>query len=206
MTEGPDLPLGDLADALNQVPGSIIVILGSCGSGAAVRSNNEKNGSSDQVGASLEAFNAQVIRAFSEIDPGIVVNVNGNVVANGEVVSNTGEFRKNKFYVLAASEYQKPSYAYTKETIGDDYKCNYFPKWLTEGIGISGKMAADKNSNGIVTLKELYAYLKNRGDKTPVSHVVWYTGTVFKDIKLKTPVYQHVQVYPKNSNFPLFAR
>ena len=95
-----DFPLSELRDLLLQVPGKVIVILQSCGSGAAIFSNDS---SSSKVRRAAEAFDSNAIRLFQEADPGI-----------HEPVANTGEFRvANKFYVLCASGYRE-------ETWGDE--------------------------------------------------------------------------------------
>ena len=95
-----DFPLSELRDLLLQVPGKVIVILQSCGSGAAIFSNDS---SSSKVRRAAEAFDSNAIRLFQDADPGI-----------HEPVANTGEFRvANKFYVLCASGYRE-------ETWGDE--------------------------------------------------------------------------------------
>ena len=106
--------------------------------------------------------------------------------------ANTGEFRvKNKFYVLTASRYQELSWGW--ESGDPETSYNYFTLWLTQGIGTSGHMLADVNKNGKTTLKELYNYISNVGDKYPFRA----SGQVY---------YQHVQVYPANSSYVLFCR
>ena len=72
-------------------------------------------------------------------------------------------------------------------------KYSYFTKWLTDGIGTSGKMKADSDGNKRTTLAELYKYIKGVADKK----VFVYEGVRYK---------QHVQVYPSDSGFELFYR
>ena len=176
-----ELYLSDLANALAAVPGKVIVILESCGSGAAVYTPGSVENS-----VNTASFTADVVRAFSKVDSGLMVDPATNVVSNG-AVPNTGELiRENKFYVLTASRYTQDSYGY--ETYDASTSNNYFTKWLVDGVTYSGSMPADTNSDHIVTLNELFLYI----DKASIS-----AGKKSK---------QAVQVYPKNSNYGLFKR
>lgn len=138
------IPLSELAEMLSSVPGKVIVILDSCGSGAAIASENADN-SMRMVGT--EAFNEAVISAFSAY--------------NKTLVSRIGEFRTSKFYVLTASAYEQESKSLIINGIGGGA--------LTRGIvgsagfdfnsgTSSGIMHGDTDGNGEVSLKECYAY------------------------------------------------
>ena len=193
MSPSGSLLLKDLANALNAVPGKVIVVLESCGAGAAVypnggNSSNDSKALYEDVKRRATQFDEAVIRAFSGTDPGIVVRLQPN-----DVQANTGEFRvDNKFYVLTASRYQELSWG--METGKSETSYNYFTLWLTQGIGTSGAMPADANSNNQTTLDELYRYISKVGD----------------DYQFKTTdggvYYQHVQVYPADSDYVLFCR
>ena len=192
MSPSGSLLLKDLANALNAVPGKVIVVLESCGAGAAVypnggNSNNDGRALYEDVKRRATQFDEAVIRAFSGADPGIVVTLQPN-----DVQANTGEFRvDNKFYVLTASRYQELSWG--MESGKSETSYNYFTMWLTQGIGTSGAMPADANSNNQTTLDELYRYISKVGD----------------DYQFKTDggvYYQHVQVYPADSDYVLFCR
>ena len=192
MSPSGSLLLKDLANALNAVPGKVIVVLESCGAGAAVypnggNSNNDGKALYEDVKRRATQFDEAVIRAFSGADPGIVVTLQPN-----DVQANTGEFRvDNKFYVLTASRYQELSWG--MESGKSETSYNYFTLWLTQGIGTSGAMPADANSNNQTTLDELYRYISKVGD----------------DYQFKTDggvYYQHVQVYPADSDYVLFCR
>ncbi|MBQ6347771.1 MAG: Ig-like domain-containing protein [Clostridia bacterium] len=195
MVPSGDMLLGELANALKAVPGKVIVILESCGSGAAVYANG--NGATDRK-AMLEAakqrakaFDAAAIRAFANADTGVRVRVDAS--DSGDTRANTGEFRvDNKFYVLTASDYNELSWG--NEVYDADRSYNYFTLWLIQGIGVSGSMPADANNNGQTTLNELYQYISDVGDDYPFRPT---DGGVY---------YQHVQVYPAKSNFVLFCR
>ena len=192
MSPSGSLLLKDLANALNAVPGKVIVVLESCGAGAAVypnggNSNNDGKALYEDIKRRATQFDEAVIRAFSGADPGIVVTLQPN-----DVQANTGEFRvDNKFYVLTASRYQELSWG--MESGKSETSYNYFTMWLTQGIGTSGAMPADANSNNQTTLDELYRYISKVGD----------------DYQFKTDggvYYQHVQVYPADSDYVLFCR
>ena len=192
MSPSGSLLLKDLANALNAVPGKVIVVLESCGAGAAVypnggNSNNDGKALYEDIKRRATQFDEAVIKAFSGADPGIVVTLQPN-----DVQANTGEFRvDNKFYVLTASRYQELSWG--MESGKSETSYNYFTMWLTQGIGTSGAMPADANSNNQTTLDELYRYISKVGD----------------DYQFRTDsgvYYQHVQVYPADSDYVLFCR
>ena len=169
--------LSELRDLLLAVPGKVIVILQTCGSGAAVKSNGKN--SAEQLADAAAGFNAQVVDVFRSADPGVM---------EPGYAANTGELVKaNKFYVLTAARYRE-------EAFGDDDK-NWFVYWLTQGVGKSGSMPADTkysgNSNGMVDLHELYRYISGIGDWTYIK----YEGKFY---------IQHVQVYPSYLRYPLF--
>ena len=192
MSPSGSLLLKDLANALNAVPGKVIVVLESCGAGAAVypnggNSSNDGKALYEDVKRRTTQFDEAVIRAFSGADPGIVVTLQPN-----DVQANTGEFRvDNKFYVLTASRYQELSWG--MESGKSETSYNYFTMWLTQGIGTSGAMPADANSNNQTTLDELYRYISKVGD----DYQFRTDGGVY---------YQHVQVYPADSDYVLFCR
>lgn len=184
MSPSGTLTMGELAQALNAVPGRIVVILESCGSGAGIY--EEKAGTKAYEAAAV-ADDRAAIEAFSSLDSGVYVQYEADALMSGELLV------ENKFYVLTASRYQENSYGW-ELTFGDSY--NYFTKWLTDGVGLSGKMPADADGDGQVTLHELYSYISKVGDGTPLGYD-YFNGSAY---------YQHVQVYPSNSGFVLFRR
>ena len=191
------LTLRDLATTLGMVPGRVIVILESCGSGAAVYANNangvRKSNKAlfEEAKQRTEAFDAAVVKAFSNAESGLKTTIQGGTGDSGGPQSNTGEFRvSKKFYVLTASRFQELSWGW--ESGAPETSYNYFTMWLTEGIGTSGDMPADTDGNGKTTLNELYQYISDVGDNYP-----FRDGGVY---------YQHVQVYPANSSYVLFRR
>ena len=184
------LKINRLADALSAVPGKVIVILESCGSGAAIYSNGISR--QEAMESAMKAFDVAVVKAFSEADPGIEVEIPANGVNTSGIQSNTGELRvENKFYVLTAASYQELSWGMEYDYYNEYY--NFFTTWLTDGIGTSGHMPADTNFNGQTTLDELYTYIAKEGNDYPIVIGGWV-------------YYQHVQVYPSGSDYVLFKR
>lgn len=194
------LTMSALAGYLSQVPGKVIVILESCGSGAGIYdpdvAENSKNGQETAL-ADAEAFTAAAISAFASRDPGVSLTPTFyQFDENGEPIerpaTKTGEFRTPKFYVLAASRYQQYSWG----TESGPY--NYFTYDLTNGVGLSGSMPADTDygdGDGTVTLHELFSYIKDVGDARD-----------FYDDDIGEYVHQNVQVYPTNCSYSLFTR
>lgn len=137
----------DLADLLQSVPGKVIVIFDSCGSGASIY--QEEGAENAQIAAS---FDAAVIDAFAAADPGAF---------DEGFAANTGELRvTNKYYVLVAARHRESSMA-------SDY-ASYFTGWLTDGVGLVGDMPADADRNRYVTLNELFKYIKKVGNDFPI--------------------------------------
>ena len=175
------LPIGTLRDCLLRVPGRVVVLLQSCGSGAAIY---QKNGAADPDAAAraCAAFDAAVVDAFRDADPGIE-----------EIAANTGELRKaNKFYVLTAGAIGESVLGFEKP--GEDLN-NLFTTWLWQGVGSAGSRPADEqyagNGDGVVDLHELYRFIAATGRE----NAIWYEGYL---------CHQHVQVYPADTRFPLF--
>ena len=140
---GDTLTLPTLAKWLAEVPGQVIVLIDSCGSGAAIY--NSKAASAAVF--SPAAFDQAVIEAFKAEDKG--------VLAPG--VDQGAFVLENKFYVITASDYMEFSWATSKQS--------YFTKWLCDGIKTKGKMPADSNKNKITTLDELYTYTAKQAAK-----------------------------------------
>ena len=93
---------------------------------------------------------------------------------------DTGELRLPGFQVLTAARYRYMSYGLA------DNSNNFFPKYIADGL--SGSMPADLNGDGTVTQHELFLYVKLQEDDP------------------ETGIYQDVQAYPYNSDYPLFSR
>ena len=180
------LTLGRLAGWLCEVPGQVVVLIDSCGSGAAVYGaqgvsapalSPEDFDDAREIEArafSPEAFDQAVVDAFRALDKGVLAPGKGAFLL------------ENKFFVLTSCAYRETGWAMKN-------KYSFFAKWLTDGVKTRGKMPADSNRNKYTTLGELFAFMKKKADKKTFK----YQGVKYK---------QHVQVYPANSGFELFHR
>ena len=188
--------LPELAKTLAAAKGKVIVILESCGPGAAVREWGSESlsgvspGNETVTAEEIDAsdFTEMIISAFASADPGLTVYqtnladepVSGAGTDTAVQAPGGNLFLTEKFVVLTASAYLQTSYMMGEHTY------NVFPYWLTKGVGTSGPMPADVengNGDGKLTVDELYQYV--------------YKHTRHKQIP---------QVYPKNSDYVLFLR
>ena len=122
----------ELANWLSAIPGKVVVILDSCGAGAAIAQNGEVSFLSNEEAAAQ--FGELAIASFAEKDT---------------MVDNAGELCTSKFYVLAAAPYNESSWAYNTG--------GFLTTYLKQGL--IGSMPADTSGNGKVTLQELYKYI-----------------------------------------------
>ena len=194
------LELPTLAARLSNVKGKVIVLLESCGPGAALHDFKGNGDPEEEELADDPAGSAEIAGAFSSADPGLTVYrsaeipdteeadrrlveeyLQNRVQPNGAEKGSSGSrFKTEKFIVMTASAYLQKSYSVGTDTY------NLFPTWLTKGAGTSGSMPADTecgNKDGKLSVKELYQYV--------------YNHTKHK----QTP-----QVYPKDSDYILFLR
>ena len=135
--------LSELVAALNQVPGTVIVILDCCYSGAAIWTRGASAGGT----MDLDAISRRVLSAFS-----------GYTVSTDGIDAKSGELRTSKYKVLASSSYL--------ETSSSGYPLSLFTEHLVMGagcntIGYQGSMPADTDGNLQLTLYEAYLYTKN---------------------------------------------
>ena len=156
-TEDEHMTMQELAEALAAVPGTVIVWLGSCGSGAAIWDDGNGNAGPQDP----DLFNELVISAFAEAEASLAD-------------PNTGEFRNPKFYVLTAAAHQEESWG------SEENLSTCFARHIIGGI--TGDKPADDDDNGTITLNELYEYLYEKclgphgptGDVTHYQHVQVY--------------------------------
>ncbi len=161
----------ELASILKQYKGKFVVMLDCCYSGKII-----DVGKSDEkvVSNSEERFDEQAFLAgFS----------------TGDVASKNGEMLDSKFLVLCASWKGEKSYS----AVGIGSLATRYWAMGTGWDSLQNRMIspmADTNTNGKITLEELYQY------SYPL--VLEAASQIHEE--------QHVSVYPKNSQFVLFQK
>lgn len=180
------IPLPRLAEKLSVIEGKVIVIIQSCGTGAAIydfdaHELSSASGSPEESDAAYEQeMSAAVTSAFAAADPGLEQYQPAVLDDNGGLSKSPNKFRDSKFVVMTACGYMEWSKFYGSNTN------NIFPYELTQGIGTSGPFPADVyhgNNNGELTAVELYRY-------------------VYEHIKHR----QTPGLYPQDSDYVLFKR
>ena len=161
----------ELASILKQYKGKFVVMLDCCYSGTIINA-----GKSDEKVASKseERFDEQAFLAgFS----------------TGDLASKNGEMLDSKFLVLCASWKGEESYS----LVGVGSLATRYWAMGTGWDSLQNRMIspmADTNTNGKITLEELYQY------SYPL--VLEAASQIHEE--------QHVSVYPKNSQFVLFQK
>ncbi len=148
--DGEMLTMSELAAALSKVPGKVIVILDSCGSGASVTSK-----SGNQT-LNPEVFQRDMMRAFGAAD-------------TAGSTAKYGELRNSKFVVICAAAAHQYSYTDLLSDTDEGTWGGRLTVAFTMASGgtypygtYMGKMPADKNSDGTLTLAELYRYIETQ--------------------------------------------
>jgi hypothetical protein len=167
--------VSEIQSYLDQVPGTVVVILDSCLSGQFITA---KSASPAKRKAAAKAFNGAWVSAFS-----------GSKATNFTAKALTGSAVKSKYKILTACEPLELSWG------GSDANgFGWFSYWLGVGLGrvpaeagggsTEGPLEADLNGNGLVTLQELYKYVS--------------TGVA---LDFDPVTVQHTQVWPANDSF-----
>ena len=161
----------ELASILKQYKGKFVVMLDCCYSGKIIDANkpNKKVASKSEDRFDEQAF----LAGFS----------------TGDVASKNGEMLDSKFLVLCASCMDEESYS----AVGIGSLATRYWAMGTGWDSLQNRMIspmADTNTNGKITLEELYQY------SYPL--VLEAASSSNKE--------QHVSVYPENSQFVLFQK
>ena len=166
------LSLHQLAEWLNEVPGKVIVLIDSCGSGAAVYGFNKAGGVEEAFDP--ESFDGAVVDAFASVDKGV----------SAPWSTSEGAFIvTNKFYVLTASRYQEYSWC--------SKKGSYFTQWISAAVKTKGKMPGDADKNKFITLNEMYNYVRAKSDKQTFRD----GGRVYQQHTQVYPAYSGFQLF-----------
>ncbi len=161
----------ELASILKQYKGKFVVMLDCCYSGKIIDANkpNKKVASKSEDRFDEQAF----LAGFS----------------TGDVASKNGEMLDSKFLVLCASCMDEESYS----LVGVGSLATRYWAMGTGWDSLQNRMIspmADTNTNGKITLEELYQY----------------SYPLVLEAASKIREEQHVSVYPKNSQFVLFQK
>ncbi len=130
-----------LHSALSQVPGTVIVLLDSCGSGAAIQSKSMAvTGGAETppvVADSPGTFNSAVVSAFA------------GMTARSAEMGTGSKFKVITACAIATSAWQ-------------NIYGGFFTQGITKSAKLSGStMYGDSDKNGLVTQQEAYVYARN---------------------------------------------
>ncbi len=154
------ITLAELASALSEVKGRVIVILDSCHSGAAIGRSTEND---------LDRFNADAIEAFISV-----------MQAEGEG-AEWQDFVQSKFIVITAASYSESSW--DGQFDGSGYDQGAFSAAFVKGLGCkypkgayTGSIPADSNGDKNLTLKEIYDFVSQQAQQWTGSQHAQYYG------------------------------
>ena len=162
------IPTEELAELLSAVPGKVIVILDSCGSGAAISDGTDTQSKAAARDFSPQQFNSGVISAFSRFN---------------SITTYSGELRQSKFSVLTGSAYEQSSLsAYIDGMWG-----GLLTRGISESVGRAfgggwyGMYPADTDGNHRIAMSELYAFCQSyaAGAQNVQCYVGYENATVF---------------------------
>lgn len=153
-TDDRVVSMSELAAALKNIPGKVIVVLNSCYSGNAI-AKEFKNGNNG--GYEPFTFDEAAANAFAMADQGLTTGTGGAVTKNGEL-------RNSKFVVMAAGAKNESTYEYR---YSDGVWGGLFTRSFVEGAGCSypygrylGKIPCDTNYDKNISLNEMYIYTR----------------------------------------------
>ena len=156
LSDGSWMTFEELALELKKIPGRVVIILTSCGSGSAIG-----NGSGDGDDFDEDMFMKDFIDVIAKHDEKIYVeqmkeDEEAEIPSTGELVVS------NKFYVITAARGGENGYYYQDgHTI--------LLEWMNQGV-----MEADADKNNTVTLGEMEKHLTRLGNTTPISTMDGY--------------------------------
>ncbi|MEG2315579.1 MAG: Ig-like domain-containing protein [Clostridia bacterium] len=191
LTSSEYLTGAELANALNKVPGTVIVILESCFSGNTIWDGTRaRTLTPEPTDEDLSGFNHSMINAFS---------------AYGRAAARSGELRTQKFHVLttAAQNQNGLEFQYNNGvgfgllTRGLAQCAGYLFIDANKGYQWAGSFVADEDGDGCITVAEAYSCAK------PLVKNWAYNTIVGGKPQAHT---QDVQVWPSNSTQPLLFR
>jgi len=214
LSDGNWMTFQELANLLDDIPGRVVIVLLSCGSGSSI--DRAAGARSVDDGFDGDAFASEFIRVISEHDKEITIVEAPK--GNYAIMPATGELKKEgKFYVITAARGGESGIysVFNYEENGITYEAGGFShliKWMYDGVvmetdinslfnlsyitnsNLNGPMSADANSDNIVTLGEMETWLNTMS-----------ANNLF-DMGDPTLYQMRPQVYPTKSDFELFIR
>jgi hypothetical protein len=181
--DGGTVSVDEVRRYLDKLPGTVVVMLDSCYSGWYIRSKSA-GGSRGRVDPA--AVTSRVISAFSK-------GTDGGLTAKTSLADSPAA--KGRYMVLTACSSEESSYIIPADSF---HGASLFTFHLTTGGGVraanweAGKLQADANGNRIVTLSELYRYVRTRVA----------ANAALKRAKVK----QSARVWPADSAFAVLQR
>jgi len=194
-----------LATALEAIPGRVVIVLLSCGSGSSI----DRTAGGEELTGDFDgdAYAKEFIKVISDHDKEITFVE--PVDANGEMPA-TGELKKSgKFYVIATARGGESGIYSVFTAINKGF--SHMIKWMFNGVvknissndlytmsnitgaSITGSMPADSNSNNVVTLGEMETWLNSMSANNKFT----IDGATYQ---------MRPQVYPSGSSFELFIK
>lgn len=135
------ISVDELRKALDQVPGTKVLIFDSCNAGGFIgKKVDAVTSPTPNSSRSSREFNESIQRAFST-----------SLVQDRSI----GYLTTNEYKVLTASSEDEYSFEDKKEAVGK------FTKVLSQVAGINGKISGDNDSDGKISLEEAYEYLED---------------------------------------------
>ena len=135
------ISVDELRKALDQVPGTKVLIFDSCNAGGFIgKKVDAVTSPTPNSSRSSREFNESIQRAFS--------------TSLGQDRS-IGYLTTNEYKVLTASSEDEYSFEDKKEAVGK------FTKVLSQVAGINGKISGDNDDDGKISLEEAYEYLED---------------------------------------------
>lgn len=183
--DGGTIPVDQVRQFLDVLPGTVVVILDSCYSGWFIR--NKSTGAVTRVSINPDTVTNRVVSAFAQGAESASVTAKTSLAAS---TTAAGRYR-----ILTACSSTESSYIIPSEMFQG---ASLFTYYLTTGGGVraadweADRLYADLNHNKIITLSEFYRYTRPRVSSNPAL--------------VRAGVRQSVRVWPADSAFPVLQR
>lgn len=152
LSDNTMMTFGQLATALKRIPGRVVIMLTSCGSGSAINKIASSDGNTEM---DAETYVEEFVNTFKEMDEEIVIEGDEDL----EQPSH-GELRvSGKFYVIATARGGESGW------YNNSAGAMLF-RWMEMGVD---DFTADINDNNVITLDEMGEWLDFCGDNITIN-------------------------------------